>query len=939
MDYKNQYNQAKSYYDQLANLNDNDFLAQLGFSGQNWDEARNKLLGGDYFYDINHYGGADNWINRTTQGGLINLPSGGNELNDIYKKLANRFDSINKETYSSNAGTSQAGQDAEAAARNVRETSALTKDNNAILNSQAASADNSVQSAKNAEIAARNTGMNRARASTQASQNAATQSTQNANSMGSALRSQSQGTQNDYLNKMNYANSLDQQASNIQSGAALNTIGSALQGAGNGAKFGAGLSDENCKKSPSLREMFDAIPNDGMLISLATKLMKYVKQTAVSDERCKQAENAIEANPTEAAAALPNGSDIQKEAVQAAKGGKDAEVNNQVVDDWYTTQKKKWPQIDNRTLSALWNRDFGMKEPSKESYDAYASTISDERPNGISLPINKFLDYPSIYKSGKGYDEYMKEQRSGLSDEEFESHKANIDDMLSDFQRNYENGSITLSEAVDTIKQLPDDDVYKDDSGMTPRKKAINSIVFDMVYNNESGVRKYFEKLANIYSIRPELFEPYTVSQAQHTEGIFNSLSYVIGLLIDKEQQNNTSKVDPVTAAMNAGLSEDDDDYFTSDERCKQAENAIEANPVEAAQALPQGSAIQKEAVQAIDGGQDAEVNNQVIDAYTKELQNAYGDKFAAYKQNDYMKQMPQDVTLDNLAESDWFKNARKQVGPEYISGNFTYGRQPGFDIDEEWIKANDPNAYKTYGFNDNYGIKNYDEFGKLRNNEIKRDAKDFADFMDEHPELNYSDVISAYGDRYKKATGKDFPMEEFRGYSDKHSEDLNIKKFDKELSNSYKEAANHFGEITDEDWNKIKDDIISYVEQTGNIPGFHPYQDDLNDEYAYGLFRKICEEYGSNDRLIGKKIKEAADKKKAALPEEASAIMNLGLSEDDDDYFTSDENCKMPAGIDINDLIAKVEQDLGPDASEEDIKNGVIALYDDITHKEENQQ
>ena len=314
MDYRNQYNQAKSYYDQLANLNDNDFLAQLGFSGQNWDEARNKLLGGDYFYDINHYGGADNWINRTTQGGLINLPSGGNELNDIYKKLANRFDSINKETYSSNAGTSQAGQDAEAAARNVRETSALTKDNNAILNSQAASADNSVQSAKNAEIVARNTGMNRARASTQASQNAATQSTQNANSMGSALRNQSQGTQNDYLNKMNYANSLDQQASNIQSGAALNTIGSALQGAGNGAKFGAGLSDENCKKAPSLREMFDAIPNDGMLISLATKLMKYVKQTAVSDERCKQAENAIEANPTE-----------------AADGGKDAEVNNEVV--------------------------------------------------------------------------------------------------------------------------------------------------------------------------------------------------------------------------------------------------------------------------------------------------------------------------------------------------------------------------------------------------------------------------------------------------------------------------------------------------------------------------------------------------------------------------------------------------------------------------------
>ena len=163
------------------------------------------------------------------------------------------------------------------------------------------------------------------------------------------------------------------------------------------------------------------------------------------------------------------------------------------------------------------------------------------------------------------------------------------------------------------------------------------------------------------------------------------------------------------------------------------------------------------------------------------------------------MKQMPLDVTFDNLAKSDWFKNARSQVGPEYYSGNLLYARQPGFDIDEEWIKANDPNAYKTYGFKDNSGVQDYDKFGKLRNHYIDNDARDFADFMDEHPELNYSDVISAYGDRYKKATGKDFPMEEFRGYSDKHSEDLNIKKFDKELYNTAKEALgenDHFSDI-----------------------------------------------------------------------------------------------------------------------------------------------
>ena len=53
----------------------------------------------------------------------------------------------------------------------------------------------------------------------------------------------------------------------------------------------------------------------------------------ISDERCKQAEKLIEANPEQAAASLPQGSDIQKEAVQAAQGGRGAEVNNKVVDN------------------------------------------------------------------------------------------------------------------------------------------------------------------------------------------------------------------------------------------------------------------------------------------------------------------------------------------------------------------------------------------------------------------------------------------------------------------------------------------------------------------------------------------------------------------------------------------------------------------------------
>lgn len=52
----------------------------------------------------------------------------------------------------------------------------------------------------------------------------------------------------------------------------------------------------------------------------------------------------------------------------------------------------------------------------------------------------------------------------------------------------------------------------------------------------------------------------------------------------------------------------------TSDERCKEVENAIEQNPVEAESILPDNTALNKEAEQATDGkGADAEVRNDVV--------------------------------------------------------------------------------------------------------------------------------------------------------------------------------------------------------------------------------------------------------------------------------------------------------------------------------------
>ena len=56
----------------------------------------------------------------------------------------------------------------------------------------------------------------------------------------------------------------------------------------------------------------------------------------------------------------------------------------------------------------------------------------------------------------------------------------------------------------------------------------------------------------------------------------------------------------------------------TVKQQAQQLETQIESNPVEAASELPQDTSIQEEAVQAIDGGKDAEVNNKIAEDFIK---------------------------------------------------------------------------------------------------------------------------------------------------------------------------------------------------------------------------------------------------------------------------------------------------------------------------------
>jgi len=105
------------------------------------------------------------------------------------------------------------------------------------------------QNATTSAIQAQNAGLNKERAGMMGEANLANRS--NANN---ALAGIAASTQADYLNKIGQANALQQQAENMQKGAALNTAGATVSGAAQGLSTGAslfGTSDENEKTSCS----------------------------------------------------------------------------------------------------------------------------------------------------------------------------------------------------------------------------------------------------------------------------------------------------------------------------------------------------------------------------------------------------------------------------------------------------------------------------------------------------------------------------------------------------------------------------------------------------------------------------------------------------------------------------------------------------------------
>lgn len=132
---------------------------------------------------------------------------------------------------------------------------------------------------------------------------------------------------------------------------------------------------------------------------------------------------------------------------------------------------------------------------------------------------------------------------------------------------------------------------------------------------------------------------------------------------------------------------ENSNDKITSDERCKTVENAIEADPVQATQRLPQGSPIQKEAEQAIDGGKDAEVRNDVVE---EAIEKDTGDFLDNNFFENYAKQ--------NLGGNDDFKDAKAFMPSIYSTPKIDRAKHSDYrngDISKEEYKKQLENQLK----------------------------------------------------------------------------------------------------------------------------------------------------------------------------------------------------------------------------------------------------
>lgn len=386
--------------------------------------------------------------------------------------------------------------------------------------------------------------------------------------------------------------------------------------------------DENGYKQLDKQKLMESIFAAQAALQKQIDTLKKDDGKFTSDENCKDIENAIESNPQEAAQALPQGSAIQKEAVQAIDGGKDAEVNNNTVDRWYEN-------LDLKTKRTL-NKD--------------AKPVLDKL---MSLKMNE-----------PGYEDAVNEYRNYAKENGFFP------------GLNYSNpnrGKLAIGDII--------------------------SVLGENFYN-------------------PPTYDPY-----EFTDWALDRMN---------PKQPEPEPIDPTTAAMNAGLSEDDDDYFTSDERCKDIEKKIESG-----EELPENAPeeLKKEAEQLTDDDKrNDEVNNETVEKAAKKI----GSFMIDIPTKEISQQEYNDMSIEDLEKAD--AEAMKGQG-DYI----TVANDLGLDENDLYY-FEDPSFVNELTEEQKEEIKNEPDKEKKIGllNKIKEAIGSFSSTGESELDINTGDVANS---------------------------------------------------------------------------------------------------------------------------------------------------------------------------------------------------
>jgi len=308
----------------------------------------------------------------------------------------------------------------------------------------------------------------------------------------------------------------------------------------------------------------------------------------------------------------------------------------------------------------------------------------------------------------QGYNLGSQNQKTAL-DAAYNADTAKAQQALNQANIDYKAGTAATQAAMNTAGGLAS--LYGQVKGMnggskTPSDERIKE------YDNHSGLPKadVDDALRRIESINYKYKDGTGLDDKEHTGVTAQSVENTAFDGMVSENENGVKQLDKqmMLEAVLAGIASlrkeldelegSGNDKITSDERCKEAETAIESNPEQAAQQLPQGSPIQQEAVQATQNGPQAEVNNKVIDDYVNTINKQFGEGIKYLKPNyETLKNMPSfDFNKpETLTNSDWWKEQLNRT-PMYDSPTTKnkISMQPGFDYDIDAIKADYPEAY-----------------------------------------------------------------------------------------------------------------------------------------------------------------------------------------------------------------------------------------------------